>query len=178
VAAFPTYLSALHSHTSDMVSRQAILENLIDEERGAENHPELWLQFADAVGAKREVVLNSEIKSETQNLINEFKGICSTGTVSEGLSALYAYESQIPGVSATKIEGLTKFYGINSESGLKYFKVHQEADVKHSADERAMLKSHLQSDGEGQSVAVAERVTKALWGVLSGVCERHHIACN
>jgi pyrroloquinoline-quinone synthase len=134
VEAFPTYLSALHSHTKDMITRQAILENLIDEERGAENHPELWIQFAEAVGATRENVLNSTIQPETQNLISEFKDICINGTVSEGLSALYSYESQIPEVSATKIDGLTKFYGVTSESGLKYFKVHQEADVKHSAD--------------------------------------------
>ena len=43
VAAFPRYLSAIHSRCADMATRQAILENLIEEERGAENHPELWL---------------------------------------------------------------------------------------------------------------------------------------
>ena len=41
VAAFPTYLSALHSHTSDQTVRRHILTNLIDEEAGSPNHPEL-----------------------------------------------------------------------------------------------------------------------------------------
>ena len=47
VEAFPRYLSAIHSRCDDLGTRQAILENLIDEERGAENHPELWLRFGD-----------------------------------------------------------------------------------------------------------------------------------
>src|SRR5260370_41888166 len=55
VEAFPRYLSALHSRCEDLETRQVLLENLIDEERGAENHPELWLRFAEALrldGAK------------------------------------------------------------------------------------------------------------------------------
>src|SRR5208282_836309 len=39
VAAFPRYLSAIHSRCADIATRQALLENLIEEERGAENHP-------------------------------------------------------------------------------------------------------------------------------------------
>ena len=43
--AFPTFLSAMHAHTDDIAIRQYLLENLIEEERGTENHPELWLRF-------------------------------------------------------------------------------------------------------------------------------------
>jgi CoA-transferase family III len=39
-------LSALHSRCDDLDTRQVLLENLIDEERGAGNHPALWLKFA------------------------------------------------------------------------------------------------------------------------------------
>jgi pyrroloquinoline-quinone synthase len=39
---FPRYLSALHSRCEDLETRQVLLENLIDEECRAENHPELW----------------------------------------------------------------------------------------------------------------------------------------
>ena len=37
--AFPTFLSAMHAHTDDIAIRQYLLENLIEEERGTENHP-------------------------------------------------------------------------------------------------------------------------------------------
>src|SRR6266852_9764817 len=55
VEAFPRYLSALHSRCEDLETRQVLLENLIDEERGAENHPELWLRLhrLSALIAKR-----------------------------------------------------------------------------------------------------------------------------
>src|ERR1700692_1408674 len=53
VAAFPRYLSAIHSRCADIATRQALLENLIEEEHGAENHPKLWLLFAAGVGVPR-----------------------------------------------------------------------------------------------------------------------------
>jgi pyrroloquinoline-quinone synthase len=143
VAAFPTYLSALHSHTSDTTTRRAVLENLIDEEAGAPNHPELWLQFAEGVGADRDAVLKSRAEPETEALIGTFKTLCRDGSVAAGLAALYAYESQIPAVSETKIQGLIGFYGITSPEALAYFRVHQEADVEHSAVERRLLQHHL-----------------------------------
>ena len=59
VAAFPRYLSGLHSRCEDLETRQLLLENLVDEERGRDNHPELWLQFAEALGLTREKVLDA-----------------------------------------------------------------------------------------------------------------------
>jgi pyrroloquinoline-quinone synthase len=35
----------LHSRCDELETRQVLLENLIDEERGAGNHPELWLRL-------------------------------------------------------------------------------------------------------------------------------------
>ena len=53
VLAFPQYVSAAHAICPDQGERQELLENLIEEERGDENHPELWLRFAEGVGATR-----------------------------------------------------------------------------------------------------------------------------
>src|ERR1041384_1351032 len=41
VAAFPTYLSVVHAKCDDQPTRKQILQNLIDEEAGSPNHPEL-----------------------------------------------------------------------------------------------------------------------------------------
>ncbi|MGZ8710774.1 MAG: thiaminase II/PqqC family protein, partial [Thermoanaerobaculia bacterium] len=54
--AFPTFISAMHQHTDDLAVRQMLLENLVEEERGAENHPELWLRFCESLGLDREDV--------------------------------------------------------------------------------------------------------------------------
>ena len=50
VCAFPRYVSGIHSNCEDLYTRQQLLENLIDEERGEENHPELWKRFGEGVG--------------------------------------------------------------------------------------------------------------------------------
>src|SRR5438034_8030154 len=50
VAAFRTYLSAVHAKCDDQPTRKQILSNLIDEEAGAPNHPELGKQFAKILG--------------------------------------------------------------------------------------------------------------------------------
>ncbi len=177
VAAFPTYLSALHSHIDDIGTRQALLENLIDEERGESNHPSLWLDFAEGVGISKGEVLASKAEAETAKLISTFRSLCADGDSANGLAALYAYESQIPEVSATKIEGLTQFYGITDAKCLKYFEVHRAADVVHSADERKLLARSITEANCASVVESAEHVTTALWDVLSGVCQRHNIAC-
>src|SRR5208282_922439 len=68
VAAFPTYLSAVHANTTDGETRRHILANLVDEEAGNPNHPELWLRFAEGVGVNREDVQLTELWQETSSL--------------------------------------------------------------------------------------------------------------
>src|SRR5438477_4963870 len=98
VSAFPTYLSAVHAKCDDQATRKQLLNNLIDEEAGSPNHPELWLQFAKSLGVSASDVRNSEMWPETKNLIETFRSICREESTAKSLAALYAYESQIPAV--------------------------------------------------------------------------------
>lgn len=177
VAAFPMYLSALHSHTDNADTRRAVLQNLMDEEAGTPNHPELWLQFAESLGAAQADILAAEASPETSALVRTFRTICCDGSVAAGLAALYSYESQIPEVAGTKIEGLQTHYGITDDAALAYFRVHQEADVEHSAVERALLNRHLSDADAGDAPAASLAALDAVWNLLSGVCHRHAIAC-
>src|ERR1051325_2955350 len=68
VAAFPTYLSAAHSKCEDQTTRRQLLANLIDEETGSPNHPELWLKFAEGLGISKLHVRNTTKEPETKNL--------------------------------------------------------------------------------------------------------------
>ena len=177
VAAFPTYLSAVHAHCDDQPTRKEILKNLIDEEAGEPNHPELWLKFAEGLGVSREQVQQSEKRVETSNLIETFRSVCGEGSTAEGLAALYAYESQIPAVCESKIDGLKKHYAITDPEHYRYFSVHIEADTEHAAAERDMLASHMNSENASGVYQSVQRVLDALWEMLSGVCRRHAIAC-
>ena len=176
VAAFPTYLSAVHAKCDDQPTRKQILQNLIDEEAGSPNHPELWKQFASALGVRNGEVEKTGRQSETNNLIGTFRSVCSEKTA-EGLAALYAYESQIPAICESKIDGLIKFYGFNDPKGYEYFSVHIEADKEHSAAEREMLSAYVDNHNADTVRASVNRVLDALWEMLSGVCRRHAIAC-
>src|SRR4029453_8942548 len=91
-AAFPTYLSAIHANCDDQSTRKELLNNLIDEEAGSPNHPELWLNFAEGLGVSARDAQNAEKWPETKDLIDTFRLVCRDGSTAEGLAALYAYE--------------------------------------------------------------------------------------
>ena len=177
VAAFPTYLSAVHAHCDHQATRKQLLNNLIDEEAGSPNHPELWKKFADGLGVEDADLAQTEKQPETKNLINTFRSVCGQRSTAEGLAALYAYESQIPSICESKIDGLKKHYGFTKPEHYEYFTVHIEADREHSAAEREMLSRHLDAQNFEPVKVSVNRVLDALWDMLSGVCRRHAIAC-
>ena len=177
VAAFPTYLSSVHAHCEDRSTRKQLLNNLIDEEAGSPNHPELWLKFAEAFGVSKSDACKSEKWSETKHLIDTFRSICGQQSTPEGLAALYAYESQIPAICESKIDGLKKYYGFTDPKHYEYFSVHIEADREHSASERQMLSRYVDKHNFESVKTSVHRVLDALWDILSAVCRRHAIAC-
>ena len=178
VAAFPTYLSAVHAKCDDPATRKELLNNLIDEEAGSPNHPELWLKFARGLGVVESDVRQSEKWLETKGLIDAFRSVCRDGSTAEGLAALYAYESQIPAICESKIDGLKKHYGFTDPKHYEYFSVHIEADREHAAAEQKMLREHIGNQNFESVKASVNRVLDALWEMLSGVCRRHAIACR
>ena len=177
VAAFPTYLSAVHANCDDQATRKQLLSNLIDEEAGSPNHPELWLKFAVGLGVSDVDVRESGKWPETKNLIDTFRSVCADGSTAEGLAALYAYESQIPAICESKIDGLKKHYGFTDPEHYRYFTVHIEADREHSAAERKMLAGYIDNHNFESVKASVTRILDALWEMLFGVCRRHAIAC-
>ena len=139
VSSFPRYLSSIHSNCDDLKTRQMLLDNLIDEERGSENHPELWMRFAEGMGNNRESVKNKKAMKEIEELVSTFYSLSKSEQYHIGLAALYCYESMQPEISETKKDGLQKFYGIKDEKTLKFFTVHMHADKWHREVVRNLL---------------------------------------
>jgi pyrroloquinoline-quinone synthase len=174
VRAFPAYLSAMHSQCTDLNARRVIAANLADEEATSPTHPELWLDFAAGLGVDRDSVLNAAAGARMNALIEEFRAVAKLDT---GLAAagLYCYEKQIPAVSAAKIEGLRDNYGIAEDSTLRYFRVHETADVEHAAQWEQLIAQH--GVGEKRAAEVADRVLDALWSALDEIHEQFG-GCN
>jgi pyrroloquinoline-quinone synthase len=170
VEAFPRAVSAVHSACDDRDGRRMLAENLAEEEgveSGKQDHASLWLMFACGLGESEEAVRGQQLNPETQALINTFRRL-SRRSYASGLGALYAYESQFPAVASAKIEGLVACYGIEDEATLRFFRVHETADVEHGAVCRALL-DRLPEDQREEAVAAGEELAGALWGFLSGV---------
>jgi pyrroloquinoline-quinone synthase len=178
VLAFPTYLSALHAHTEDLDTRREILQNLIEEEAGNPNHPELWKEFAMSLGATEDELMNYKPCKEIQALIHTFRLTCRDGSVADGLASLYAYESQIPAISTSKIDGLKNHYGLSHSSSWKYFSVHIVADVEHANVERKLLAKHITPDQIKAAHSAAGSILDAMWSFLTHMCHRYDIKCE
>jgi pyrroloquinoline-quinone synthase len=170
VEAFPQAVSAVHSACPDRDGRRMLAENLAEEEgveAGKQDHATLWLMFACGLGESESGVRGQQLNRETQALIDTFRRL-SRKSYASGLGALYAYESQFPGVASAKIEGLVDRYGIADEETLRFFRVHESADVEHSAICRALLDQLPEAERE-EAIAAGEELAGALWNFLSGV---------
>ena len=176
VLAFPKYVSGTHANCDDLSDRQELLENLREEEEGPANHPELWLQFGEAIGLDRKDMTDATPLPETTSLDETFRRMTKDSPFMSGIAALYAYESQVPEVAGTKMEGLKKYYGINSPEGLRFFVVHHSLDVEHSKVTRNMVARYAETtpQAEEQATQAVEDACDALWGFLDG-CFREYV---
>jgi pyrroloquinoline-quinone synthase len=129
--------------------------------------------FACGLGEEEAAVRAQPLNPETQALIDAFRKL-SRQSYAAGLGALYAYESQFPGVASAKIEGLIGHYGISDEETLRFFRVHESADIEHSAVCRGLL-DRLAEDEKAEAIAAGEELAGALWNFLSGVEARASI---
>jgi pyrroloquinoline-quinone synthase len=170
VAAFPTYLSALHSRLEDGELRREVLRNLCDEEIEGTSHTDLWLNFSEGFGATRDSVRQGEAVDEVKALIATFRQIAANGSPAEALAMFYAYESQVPRVAKEKAIGLKNLYGADAKT-CGYFKLHQTADVHHSNVWRVQLDQLIASDPQTahQALDAAETAAEALWQALDGI---------
>lgn len=173
VEAFPRAVSAVHSNCPDREGRRLLAENLAEEEgleAGKSDHASLWMDFATGLGATRDDVIRVDLEPETAGLIDTFRRL-SRQSYASGLGALYAYESQLPDVSTTKIDGLKRFYGVDGADVIRFFSVHEAADVEHSAVCRDLL-DRLGGDDRGEALNAASELAEALQGFLTGVQRR------
>jgi pyrroloquinoline-quinone synthase len=171
VSAFPTYLSALHARLEDAPLRRIVLENLADEEGlpASRPHSDLWMDFAEGMGADSSAVRDRAIQPETASLVAHFRE-AMTGSPAAALAALYTYESRVPAIARTKAKGLREHYAA-TEFAARYFTLHQTADVYHAKVWRDAIESELTAHPEEAECALdtAEATAAALWNALTGI---------
>src|SRR4051812_47124513 len=81
VDAFPRYLQAFGSRLEEGQLQRAVNANMLDE-MGGENgrpHAEIWLDFAEGVGASREMAAHEPV-DEVKGLTAYFARVAAEGT--------------------------------------------------------------------------------------------------
>ena len=178
VEAFPRAVSAVHANCPDAKGRRLLAENLAEEEgiaEGKDDHAKLWLDFAAGMGADEAEVRAVSVNAETQVLIDAFRNL-SRKSYASGLGALYAYESQLPAIAKTKIDGLVNRYDVTEQRTLKFFQVHEYADVEHSEVCRDLLEA-LPEGERAEAHAAACELAEALRTFLTGMQRETGMAC-
>jgi pyrroloquinoline-quinone synthase len=176
VDSFPACLRAFAGRLDDGHTRRAVLANLADEEGrdsqsgGGTPHPELWLDFAEGMGADRESVRRSSCCPEVKKLTDHFRAVADNGSPAAALATFYAFESQVPRVAQEKARGLREWYGAG-EKTCRYFTLHATADVYHANVWRELLGRCVEADpaSAGAALDAAETAAKALWTALDGI---------
>jgi pyrroloquinoline-quinone synthase len=167
---FPRLLSALHTRSERADVRQSILDNLWDEEHGEVNHAELWLRFAEGIGADRASVRGAARNAGTRALLDGYWSSVTDMPIAAGIAALYAYEGQVPEVATEKIRGLVEQYGVDDPRTLAFFTVHSTLDVEHSGAERAMIATLAPTEAEQDAaLAATGRALDGWWAFLDAV---------
>jgi pyrroloquinoline-quinone synthase len=176
VEAFPSYLAEFALRQDDGELRRAVLANMCDEKGAAGGsakdsvaHSELWLDFAESMGARREMYAHVPV-AEIRELMQHFHRMASEGTPEEALAAFYVYESQVPRIAKEKERGLREMYRADDKA-CSYFALHATADVYHSQVWHKQLEDRLEANPEAAEAALdaAENTAKLLWQALDGI---------
>jgi pyrroloquinoline-quinone synthase len=176
VEAFPSYLAEFALRLDDSELRRAVLANMIDEKgkpgksgREAVPHAELWLDFAEGLGASRDMQWHLPVQ-QIMELTRFFHNVASDGKSEQALAAFYVYESQVPRIAREKERGLREMYNADDKT-CGYFTLHTTADVYHSNVWREQLEKRIATNPETAPAALeaAENAAKMLWQALDGI---------
>ena len=174
VSAFPTYLSVLHARLEDGDLRRTVLRNLCDEEGlgpvAGRPHSEIWIDFAEGMGADRADVRRAQPVAELGELLEDFQRVARDASPECALAAFYAHESQVPRVAESKGSGLREHYGADDRT-CGYFTLHTTADVYHSQTWLQEVERLLAAAPERAEDALdaAQTMAQALYRALDGI---------
>jgi pyrroloquinoline-quinone synthase len=171
VEAFPEYLQEFGARVEDDQLRRAVVVSREDELGldGSPSHADLWLDFVAGMGGERTSTGRVPV-TEITALTGWFHSVATQGAPEEALAAFYAYESQVPRVSAEKARGLREMYGAD-EKTCEYFTLHTTADVYHSRIWKHQLGKIVEGNPQAAEKALnaGENAAKALWKALDGI---------
>ena len=118
---------------------ESVIGELIDNQQEEADHIQPWIKFAGELGISEEELIKYDGLKKTKNAVSDLSDLMNT--YEGGSCAMYAFEKEIPKISQIKLDGMAKFYGMSSDDATEYFKLHTEADIRHTAAWRNILET-------------------------------------
>ncbi|HKG70251.1 MAG TPA: iron-containing redox enzyme family protein [Nitrososphaeraceae archaeon] len=136
VKVVPKFVENIFNVIADPSLKRAVGQNLKEESE----HIEPWIMFSTAIGVQRSDLASYKGENETNMAVSTLSQLTER-SLEEAVAAMYAYEKELPKISRSKIDGLKKFYGMQSNEATKYLEIHEEVDVRHSEVWKNILKT-------------------------------------
>jgi pyrroloquinoline-quinone synthase len=136
VKVVPKFVENIFNAIADPSLKRAVGQNLKEESE----HIEPWIMFSTAMGVQRNDLTSYKGENETSMAVSTLSQLTER-SLEEAVAAMYAYEKELPKISRSKIDGLKKFYGVQSNEATKYLEIHEEVDLRHSEVWKNILKT-------------------------------------
>ena len=132
VKAVPTLVGNVLGQVTPELEQNCTASNTMKHNLEEEKeHVAPWVSFAESIGVTQNELYEYECSTKTQDAISGMNEL-TRESFAAGVSTLYAYEKQLPEISTKKIEGLVKFYGVQNDRALNYFRIHEKVDIEHA----------------------------------------------
>ena len=115
----------------------SVITELTENQQEESDHIKPWISFAGELGISNDELISYSGLDKTKKAVSDLSELMTT--FDGGACAMYAFEKEIPKISQTKLDGLSEFYQITSDNATEYFKLHTEADIRHTASWRNIL---------------------------------------
>ncbi len=152
VKAVPSFMAPIIERAPD-----SVISELIANQQEESDHVQLWIDFAVELGVSEDELTSYTGLTKTCKAVSDLNELMNT--YEGGACAMYAFEKEIPKISQTKLDGLAEFYGITSDEATEYFKLHTEADIRHTASWRNILEKS--STDSNNLLEIAEKSISA-----------------
>ncbi len=129
-------LGLIYAKCDDFPARKAIVENLLEEELGRQSgvgrsHPELYLEFGEAIGIPREQLLHAPMTTDATAMVHWMYWLADSRPWYVTLAGIsLGSELFNPDAYVRVIDGLKRHYGLDDD-GVRFFSVHVEVDKDH-----------------------------------------------
>jgi pyrroloquinoline-quinone synthase len=144
------------------------MKHNLEEEK---QHVAPWVSFAESIGVARNDLYEYECSRKTQDAVWSMNEL-TRESFAAGVSALYAYEKQLPDISTKKIEGLVSFYGVKNEKALDYFRIHKTVDIEHAELWHSLIE-HLPGSLHETILNATSKSLMYQNMILDGVCDTY-----